>query len=316
MAAPRRACDRPPQKTVWIRRLLPATAWLLPGPVLAHGVAGPARTATLGWGDWSLDPMILLGLALAVASYERVRRRFPVRAGRAYAFWAGLVILFLAWESPLDQGGERYLFTLHMVQHVLTMSVAPVLLVLGLPPGFTVWLSQRSRLAPRVRALLRPLPAFLLFAGNFAVWHVPSPYEAALVHPGVHAVQHLLYLALGLLFWSVVLAPGGQPSGISEGTRILMLFGANVANWAVSFPLAIAEEAVYAPYRLAPRLWGLSPVADQALGSGIMWMMGHMTYGIPMVLLLLRWLRRELRREPVVPDPGPAPEGEPGHVRP
>lgn len=256
----------------------------------------PAAPASgLGMAGWSLDPPVIVGLAAAALAYARIRRRFGGAPAGGLLFGGGLVTLFLAWQSPLDRGGEAYLFTLHVLQHMLTGIGAPVLLVLGLPPGFTAAARRWPVLGAAVRGLWRPLPAFGLYVANLLVWHLPVLWELALGNRLVHDLQHILYLGTGLLFWGVILSPHPKLVGASDGSRFAMLVGANLANWLASLPIALTSQVLYPTYARAPRLWGLSAESDQALGAGVMWMMGHLVYGIPLVLLIARFLRREER---------------------
>lgn len=245
----------------------------------------------LAWTDWQAYPPVVVGLIGAAATYWVIAQRFRVRTGQAVWFGAGLLTLAVALLSPIEAGADL-LFTLHMVQHTLLMVLAPICLVLGLPAGFLGWVWRHRRLGPIARRAFSPA-AFFAYHGVLIAWHVPLLYEATLTNALIHELEHLTFFLSGIAFWGVILAPAPALVRASEGLRVIMLIGGNLLNWLVSFTLAVADRVYYPTYASAPRLWGLSPLGDQILGAGLMWMMGQMVYGILFLLLLLRWLRRD-----------------------
>ena len=153
--------------------------------------------------DWNFDPLELSILALAAALYWRrartlARRGRPVPWPRLAAFAAGLLTLFVALASPIDAIGEERLFSMHMFQHLLLGDVGALLLVLGLD-GRLLRPLLRVRLVHRLRVLAHPLVALPLWAANFVLWHLPVLFDAALRSDAIHALQHSLFVAFGML---------------------------------------------------------------------------------------------------------------------
>src|SRR5262249_8183044 len=142
---------------------------------------------------------------------------------RALAYYGGVLLVFLALASPLDAGAER-LLSLHMLQHVLLASVAPPLLLLGLPPTLLADLLQPQVLRAVVGFMTKPLVAAAVFSVNMWLWHVPAAYDLALDHLGVHIVQHILFIGTGLAFWWPVIAPLPGLGGLPVGGKMLYLF--------------------------------------------------------------------------------------------
>jgi cytochrome c oxidase assembly factor CtaG len=218
---------------------------------------------------WPLAPLVL-----AAACYL-LGRRASDSARRDAAFFAGLASLYVALVS-LDDYADS-LFWAHMVQHVILTMVAPPLLLLGRPwPRSLRALPLRAR-RPVARLLLAcrpvaaPIPAFVLFNGVLLVWHVPALYDLTLRSEPVHVLEHVLFLATGLLFWAHLVPTSRRPR-LSDTRRAAYGIGAIGAGWGLALVLALAPHPLYAHYAaLAHRPGGLSALADQQLAAGIMW---------------------------------------------
>ena len=239
----------------------------------------------LRWTDWTANPAPVLGLAAAAVVYPWICRRFPPRGRQFLYFWAGLAVLAGALLSPLDAGAE-YLFTLHMLQHMLLLLVAPPLLALAVPPSLLGWIYGRPALRRLFRALWTPVPAFLLFNAALLLWHLPAAYDATLRVPWVHAAEHVSFVASGLVFWGVIVSPAPVFVRAPLALRLAMLIGADVVNFILGFALAFAGRPFYAPYITVGRLWGLTPLDDLRLGGAVMWVMGQMMYAVPVLILI------------------------------
>lgn len=257
----------------------------------------PSTPATLDWRDWNWDPAILGLLALSIAGYVWMARRFPPRRWQAVFFCGGVLGLAAALVSPID-AGAGYLFTIHMAQHMLLLLVAAPLLALSVPAAFLGRLYGMPPIARVLRALWTPLPAVLLFNGILVFWHLPFAYDATLAIRGVHALEHLTFLAAGIVFWGVIVSPVPKLVRASWGLRLVLVVIADLVNFLVGFALAFAGHPFYRHYVDVPRLWGLSPLDDLRLGGGVMWVMGQMMYAIPLLLLISVFLRREDTRRP------------------
>ena len=135
----------------------------------------------IDWRHWHNEPylvggLIFLGWLYAILTgplRARLEPNVPYPTRHAVKFYAALVIFYLAVGSPLDQAGERFLLSAHMVQHQLLMYPAAVLFLLGLPE----WLVRPVTSARSLHGLLwlktRPLVCGALFVVTFSVWHLP-----------------------------------------------------------------------------------------------------------------------------------------------
>ncbi|MDP9242806.1 MAG: cytochrome c oxidase assembly protein [Actinomycetota bacterium] len=254
---------------------------------------------------WPLDPIIILGLASAGWLYARADRRVRKERGahvvphtRSWCFLAGLAVIFVALQTPLDVRAATS-FSVHMVQHLLLTMVAAPLLVLGAP--VTLALVSSSRTARRrllstlrswpVRALSSPILAWALFMVVLWGTHFSGIYELTLQNQGVHVLEHLAYLASAVLFWIPVVGLDPAPSGLSHPARILYLFLAMPSMAFLGLAILSANHVLYPTYG---RISGVAgALADQRAAGAIMWA-GTMFLIVPaLAFVLLDWMRSD-----------------------
>jgi len=210
---------------------------------------------------WNEETLVLVP-ALATA-YGIWVRRLGAERRRIACFALALLLLLAFGVSPLHQIALHYLLLIHLLQNVVLAEWAPFLLVLSLPSSLAAALSR-----PRwMRRATYPALALPLWLVNYAVWHVPVIYDAALRRPhSLLHLEHLAYLVTGCLFWWPVLRD--VPRRLSAGARTLYVFGAFVLAAPIGLVLALVGGPAYSVYEHAPeRLWGLSALADQQLGG-------------------------------------------------
>ncbi len=234
---------------------------------------------------WDGEPSVLIGCTALVAGYVAMTRRRPSR--QAWYYFVGVVVLLFAQCSPLDTLGDTYLFSAHMIQHLLLLLIVPPLLILGLP----AWLVEQWLGSPRVRVVERvlrqPAVAWLLGIGAMYLWHIPALYNATLAHADIHIGEHLCFLITGVIFWWPVCAPL-PTSRYAPLAAMLYLFTAAVASSLLGIILTFASPSLYAVYlhpvdtrgflSLIRDGWGLSPAMDQQFGGLIMWVPGGLVY--------------------------------------
>ena len=259
---------------------------------------------------WKFDPLEISVLALVGALYWRrartlARRGRPVPSPRLAAFAAGLLTLFVALSSPIDTIGEERLFSVHMLQHLLLGDVAALLLVLGLD-GRLLRPLLRVRVVHRLRVLAHPLVALPLWAVNFVVWHLPVLFDAALRHDAIHALQHTLFVTLGMLMWAALIEPLPGPAWFAAPWKIPYVLGMWLVMLVLSQVFIWSIHVYYAPYAHDATLWGLSHLSDQKAGGGVMLVESMFTMLPALVWVLLRVLRESETRQQLV-DAGVAP---------
>jgi cytochrome c oxidase assembly factor CtaG len=247
-------------------------------------------------GAWDPDPSVLIGCAALLAGYWAMR---PDDRSREKWFVAGVGIMLLALISPLDALGDEYLFSVHMLQHLLLVLVVPPLLLLGIPPRFARRLVECRPLGALERILGNSVVALLLGLGMLTVWHVPALFDAALRNEYIHILEHLCFMISATIFWWPILAPLPECRLAPLWIQLYLLAGA-IANCFLGIWLTFAPAGTYTPY-LHPRDslhvvellrlgWGLTPTVDQQVGGLLMWVGGGFVFVTVMVVSVVRWL--------------------------
>jgi cytochrome c oxidase assembly factor CtaG len=211
---------------------------------------------------------------------------------RPALFGLGVITALLALESPIDTGGDRYLFLIHMLQHLLLMMVAPPLIILGIA-GATPRPRSRYATARRLwRVITRPWIALVIFNAVMVVWHIPELYDTTLTVQPVHIVEHLSFIAVGLIFWWGIVDPirDAQTVTVSPLVKIAALVVSGIPPTVLGILFALAPTAFYSFYVHAPRLWGLSPLTDQQIGGVLMLGLGNIVYFVAITLIFMRLL--------------------------
>lgn len=252
----------------------------------------------IDWRHWHNEPFLTGGLILAGWLYAvlagplraRLAPGAPYPRAKAALFYLGLVIFYLAVGSPLDQVGERFLLSAHMVQHTLIMYPVPFLLLVGTPH----WMMDPALSAPRLRAPLRllfhPLTCAVVSSGVISVWHAPFLYEWTLQDKVAHVAEHLMFLAVSLLYWWPIATPSRAFPPPSYPVRILYVFGAEVAMIPVCAYIVFAGYVLYPTYEYAPRLVaGLSPADDQLIAGILMKVAGMAVSLTALAIFFFRW---------------------------
>jgi cytochrome c oxidase assembly factor CtaG/ferredoxin len=266
------------------------------------------------WGSWAFPFWATAGLLATALLYLRgwgkIRRSRPqlFPPWRAWCFLGGLFSLWIAVASPLDTL-DGLLLVAHMTQHLILMSVAPPLLLLGAPMVPLLRSLPRSALrdglgpffrSPQLHRLFRLLthPVFGWLAMNLAYvgWHLPLAYDFALRSPGWHAVEHFCFLGASLLFWFPVIQPWPSAGRGSRWALLPYLVGADLVNTALAAILTFSDRVIYPSYAAGPRVFGLSALSDQAAAGALMWVIGSIFYLVPLAAIATRLLSPRSRR--------------------
>jgi putative membrane protein len=213
---------------------------------------------------WDLGWAEIVVLAAAGLAYASALRRFPASRARTVCFAAALLVGAAALLSPLSTIAQHYLLSAHLVQNVALAEWAPLLAVIGIPPALAAALTAN---AP-AHFLTHPLVALPLWTVSYFVWHVPAVYDAALRSHPLLQLEHACYMATGLLLWWPVVHD--TPHDLPAGRRAAYVFAAFLLASPVAFFLSFLPEPVYGFYEEAPRIWDISPLADQQAAGVLM----------------------------------------------
>jgi putative membrane protein len=256
------------------------------------------------WG-FEIHVSVLIGTVYLAAVYL-----FAVGAAREKYGWApegpstwrktsylgAVALIFFSLNGPLHTLSDQYLFSAHMVQHMLLMLVMPPFLILGVPP----WLIRKALERPRVRGVARtlthPVIAYLAYNVTFIGWHVPQMYNWALVSHDLHIVQHLMFMSVAVMMWWPVVNPVRELERIPTGPLLMMyIFAFGVPSTILSAFITLSDSVFYPWYAVAPRVSSLSPLEDQRLGGLIMWIPGMLIFWVAITVVFFRWTRDEYR---------------------
>jgi putative membrane protein len=250
--------------------------------------------------QWNWEPSILIGTVLITGLYlyaiGLLRKRYfpeePVKTGQTVSFLLGIFFMFLSLVSPLDELGDSYLFSAHMVQHLVLTMIGPPLLVIG-TPGWFIKPLVRKKIAFRVaKALTYPAVAFVLYNVDFWLWHAPPLYNATLENQNIHILEHLTFIVFGILNWWPIFSQSKDLPRLSIGGQVLYLFLSGMPSVLLGAGLTFSPP-LYAPYIAAPRVWGISAATDQQLGGLIMWVPVSISYIVVMSVLFIRWMQQQ-----------------------
>jgi len=245
---------------------------------------------------WHWNPAVLALCAVALAGYARFRRfRF---SGRSLFLLAAVAVFLLALASPIAALANGYLFSAHMLQHLLLQLVVPPLVLLSLPAAPMPKAPRPRWLAPVFAILRRPLLTWFLGLGAMWLWHVPSLCSASATNPWVHMLQEVSLLLMGTAFWWPIIGPW-RSEWLPPLLGVLYLFsacvGCTILGIILTFaPLGVCPVFMHPVDRLGilPLLrddWGLTPARDQQLGGLLMWVPPCFVYLCGIFGMFARW---------------------------
>ena len=252
---------------------------------------------------WSVPILVTLVIHLVALSYAvgwfRLRGVLAeaIPPWRFGAFLGGLFALWIAIGSPLITFDDE-LLTVHMIQHVLLMVVAPPLILLGAPAlPFLRGLPHRfvrRALGPFLRwqplqklgnTVTHPAICWLAAMGALVAWHVPALFELGLRSEFWHKVEHASFFATGILFWWPVVQPWPSVARWPRWRIPLYLFMATLPCDVLSAFLAFCDRVVYSSYLNVPQRLSMSPLQDQECAGALMWVAATFIYLIPAVII-------------------------------
>ena len=235
---------------------------------------------------WRWNSILLLLTALALAGYFLAFGR----RGRPAYFGAALFIFLFALISPVNALANGYLFSAHMIQHILLVLIVPAFLLLSLPRSFS--------LRRPFTTLTHPLIGWIAGVGAMWLWHVPALCDAATTSSAVSAIQTTSLLLMGSAFWWQVLAPR-DAQRLSPAAGIAYLFTACTACSVLGIILTFAPVSICPVYQQpVDRLgilssirgqWGLTSERDQQIGGLLMWVPMCLIYLTAILAQLARW---------------------------
>lgn len=229
---------------------------------------------------------------LAVADGAR-----PVSRNNIRAFVAAIALFFFASWWPLHDISEDYLYSAHMLQHMIYSYFLPPLLWLATPEWLARTLIGRGRLYKAVSWFAKPVVAGVIFNGVVMLTHIPGLVNMSATNGPLHYSLHVLVVVSSLLMWLPVCGPLPELR-IGPMATMIYLFLQSVVPTIPAGWLTFAEGTVYSHYGdIALRLWGIDVTADQQLAGVIMKTGGTVFLWTIIVTLWIKRFAVPFRRE-------------------
>ena len=271
-------------------------------PAILLASANWDRLALLGF---EIHVSVLIGVVYLASIYlfavGPAREKYgwwpdPVSRWRKASYLGAVALIFFSLNGPLHTLSDEYLFSAHMVQHMLLMLVMPPFLIMGLPPWLISKALEKPGVARTARFLTHPVTAFLAYNVTFIGWHIPQMYSWALVSHDLHIFQHLMFMSVAVMMWWPVVNPVPELERIPTGPLLMMyVFAFGIPSTLVSAFITLSDSVFYPWYEMAPRVTSLTPLDDQRLGGLIMWIPGMLIFWVGISAVFFRWTKDEYR---------------------
>jgi cytochrome c oxidase assembly factor CtaG len=246
---------------------------------------------------WPVDLTVYAGLVVLFLGHAWLAGKVTdAQRKHTLYFGLGLVVLWVALETPLDTISDYYLDSVHMLQHVLLGFVSPPLMLLGLSPQMI----ERIVRVPGVRAMTEPVPAQLIAGLVMIAWHLPPLYDATLYSGPLHVVEHVMFIGAGLvMYWPMLEATSAHARWhMSPGAKLIYVLVATLPQDGVALALIFSRVPFYEFYTHAPRLIpSLTPLIDQTVAGAVLMVLGKATLAVAAIAIFLRWFGGEQRAD-------------------
>ena len=251
------------------------------------------------WLDWAPHPeaWVLVGTIVAFAVYVvRVIEpkvvatgEPPITTAQKRWFLLGISLLWIASDWPLHDLGERYLYAMHMTQHLLITFVVPPIFLLATPAWLFRLMLGEGRFRQFFAKVSRPLVAAIFYNILVILTHWSVVVRLSVTNGPVHYGLHLLLFTSAILAWTPVCAPAREYR-CSPPSAMIHLFLMSVIPTIPGGWLANAEGVVYPIYDRDPRMWGISVTQDQQLAGVIMKIMGGFYLWALITAIFFKWM--------------------------
>jgi putative membrane protein len=262
-------------------------------------------SARISLTSFTVHPSTVVGIIALAGLYERGARvvgrgaqgdrptGLAPRPTQRLCFHGALLLMFLSLNGPLHDLSDSYLFSAHMVQHLMLALVVAPLMIMGTPGAMLRPALALRGVRPVAQWLTAPTHTFAIFNIVVAGWHLPPMYNYALAHHPVHIAQHLMFLVASVLMWWPVLSPLPELPRLSFPGQMLYMFLLSIPMAIVAVYISYADTVLYPLYASAPRVWGITPMSDQLIGGLIMWIPGGLFFYTIISIVFFKWQQRD-----------------------
>lgn len=259
---------------------------------------------------WGL--VCFFGLAFYFAGIVRLARRGDKwHAGRTTAWTLGMLMLFYTTNGAFN-AYERYLFSQHMLAHMMLMMLIPLLLVLGAPMtlalravhkrsdgswGGREWIMWMVQ-TPWSKVVTNPVIAAVIFVGSLWIFYFTPVFRWAMVEHLGHQWMIIHFLIGGYLFSLTMIGIDPVPKRFPHTIRLVVLF-ATMASHAFFGVTVMTGDALLLSdwFGAMGRDWGADPLADQKAGGGITWGIGELPTLALALIVAVQWARSDTKEQ-------------------
>lgn len=261
----------------------------------------------VGWNSsfwltaWSWEPGTIVAMAIIIIGYIFIiflfRKRFTnssfPHSTQIIWFIFGVLAAVLALISPINIASKDYLFSAHMVQHILITLVMAPLLLAGTPGWLISNITQHNWSRGIIKFITHPIPAFFLYFLSLSFWHLPSVHTSMMGNDTMHMAQTLSFIVTGLLFWWPIIIAVPELPKLSDPLKMLYLFLAVIPCTVLGVMIIFAPTVMNSSYSMAPRIAPLDPMADQQVAGILMAVPSMFILLGTMLSVFYKWYKRE-----------------------
>jgi len=244
---------------------------------------------------WLLLGGIWVAYLLAVRNHPMTTREVADRRRRTTLFSIGMGVLFIGADWPIHDLAEGYLYSIHMVQHMLFTLVAPPLLIAGIPAWMWRMMLRHRPVFVLFRFLTRPVVALILFNGLLLFTHWPEVVQLSVSSELAHFSLHTLLFGSAMVVWWPVMSPLVELPALSSPGQMMYLFIQSLAPTIPASFLTFGHTLLYPVYGTFPRIWGISALTDQLIAGLTMKIVGGLILWGFITVIFFRWYARESR---------------------
>ncbi|MEW6154948.1 MAG: cytochrome c oxidase assembly protein [Actinomycetota bacterium] len=270
---------------------------------LMLAATAPATAERAGFPAWHFHADVWVLVALLVGAYVLALRAYSARTGRPAAtrrqktaFAGAVLTIFIASDWPVHDVAEGYLYSAHMVQHMLMTLIAAPLFLLGTPE----WMARRILSPPwllrTVKTVAKPVPNLIQANTILVLSHWPLIVEGTVEFHPLHFVAHAVLLTSALLMWMPVVSPLPEVPRLPPLMQMLYLFLQTIVPTVPASFLTFGEGLLYKVYGEFPRLWGISAITDQQVAGLVMKIGAGLYLWAVIIVIFFRWYEREERQ--------------------
>jgi putative membrane protein len=208
-------------------------------------------------------------------------------------FTSGILILLIALISPIHEISDGFLFSAHMVQHLLLTLIAPPLLVMSTPDWMISPIFKITPIKNFLKLITKPIIALSIFTLMFSIWHLPNLYHTSVTNHYIHISEHLMFMSTAIIMWIPIFSRINELPKLSYLLQLPYIFILSIGQILVFAPITFSSEPIYQWYINAPRIWNITPLTDQQLGGIIMKVGSGAIFLSLMIIAFFNWYKEE-----------------------